>query len=190
MLDRIGGEVARATSIVRYAPGSNFSAHTHDGGEEFIVLDGVFQDEHGDYPKGTYVRNPPTTMHTPGSAEGCMIFVKLWQFDAEDRTQFRKSMSNAPAVYASGVATAVLHQDDRETVTFHDFEPGASLDVNVAGGIEALVINGRLTSGETSMEKHDWLRLPDGMPLTIGTEAPAQLWMKTGHLKHAAAPTS
>jgi len=65
MLDRIGGEVARATSIVRYAKGSHFSAHTHSGGEEFIVLEGVFQDEHGDYPVGTYVRNPPTTSHTP-----------------------------------------------------------------------------------------------------------------------------
>ncbi|HID68328.1 MAG TPA: cupin, partial [Roseibacterium sp.] len=88
MLDRIGGEVARATSIVRYAPGSKFSPHTHTGGEEFIVLDGVFQDEHGDFPAGTYVRNPPTTSHTPGSDEGCTIFVKLWQFDMEDRTQF------------------------------------------------------------------------------------------------------
>ena len=47
MLDRIGDEVARATTIVRYAPGSQFTAHTHGGGEEFIVLDGVFQDEHG-----------------------------------------------------------------------------------------------------------------------------------------------
>ena len=67
MLDRIGDEVARATSIVRYAPGSKFSAHTHTGGEEFIVLDGVFQDEHGDYPAGTYVRNPPTTSCSPSS---------------------------------------------------------------------------------------------------------------------------
>src|SRR3546814_13833638 len=67
MLDRIGGEVARATSIVRYAPGSHFSAHRHDGGEEFIVLDGTFEDEHGDYHAGTYVRNPVGTRHTPRS---------------------------------------------------------------------------------------------------------------------------
>ena len=58
-LDRIGDEVARATSIVRYAPRSRFAPHAHGGGEEFLVLDGVFQDEHGDYPAGTYVRNPP-----------------------------------------------------------------------------------------------------------------------------------
>src|SRR6202049_1917076 len=90
MLVRIGDEVARATSIVRYAPASRFSAHTHGGGEEFLVLDGVFQDEHGDYPAGSYVRNPPTTRHTPGSAPGCVLFVKLWQFDLADRTSVRR----------------------------------------------------------------------------------------------------
>src|SRR5580704_9868972 len=64
MLDRIGDEVARATSIVRYAPGSHFSPHTHGGGEEFFVLEGVFQDEHGEFPAASYVRNPPTSRHT------------------------------------------------------------------------------------------------------------------------------
>ena len=58
-LDRVGDEVARATTIVRYAPGSEFSPHTHTGGEEFVVLEGVFQDEHGDFPAGSYIRNPP-----------------------------------------------------------------------------------------------------------------------------------
>src|ERR1700680_3769184 len=60
MLDRIGDEAARATSIMRYAPHSRFAAHTHGGGGEFLALDGVFQDEHGDYLAGTYVRNPHT----------------------------------------------------------------------------------------------------------------------------------
>lgn len=108
MLDRIGGEVARATTIVRYAPDSKFSAHTHTGGEEFIVLDGVFQDEHGDFPVGTYVRNPPTTSHTPGSEEGCTIFVKLWQFDMADRTQFRKDMEAELGDPVDGVASVTF----------------------------------------------------------------------------------
>ena len=89
MLDRVGDEVARATSIVRYEPGSRFSAHTHDLGEEFLVLDGVFMDEHGDYPAGTYVRNPPGSSHAPYTEEGCTIFVKLRQFDLDDRTPVR-----------------------------------------------------------------------------------------------------
>lgn len=87
MLDRIGEELARATSIVRYAPGSHFSAHGHPGGEEFLVLDGVFSDERGDYPAGTYVRNPIGSRHAPFSREGCTIFVKLMQFDAADRAE-------------------------------------------------------------------------------------------------------
>ena len=96
LFDRIGDEVARATTIVRYAPYSRFSAHAHDGGEEFIVLDGAFQDEHGDYPTGTYVRNPPTSRHTPGAEPGCVIFVKLWQFDPDDRTHVRISWTTRP----------------------------------------------------------------------------------------------
>src|SRR5689334_2682612 len=79
MLDRIGDEVARATSIVRYAPNSHFSPHTHGGGEEFYVLEGVFSDEKGDYPVGTYVRNPIGSTHRPHSEGGCTIFVKLHQ---------------------------------------------------------------------------------------------------------------
>ncbi len=77
MLDRIGDEVARATTIVRYARNSQFSPHIHGGGEEFLVLEGVFQDEHGDYPVGTYVRNPPTSRHTPGSFSGYIILIML-----------------------------------------------------------------------------------------------------------------
>ena len=65
MLDRIGDEVARAMSLVRYVPNSAFSPHTHSGGEEFLVLSGVFADEHGEYPTGTYMRNPISTSHTP-----------------------------------------------------------------------------------------------------------------------------
>ena len=72
MLERIGGEVARATSIVRYAPNSHFSAHTHEGGEEFLVLEGVFSDEHGDFPAGSYVRNPPTSRHAPGPNQAAL----------------------------------------------------------------------------------------------------------------------
>jgi anti-sigma factor ChrR (cupin superfamily) len=60
MLDRIGDEVARATSIVRYAPGSHFSSHTHGGGEEFLVLEGVFEDETASSrPAPTSATHPP-----------------------------------------------------------------------------------------------------------------------------------
>ena len=77
MLDRVGDEVARATSIVRYAPGSWFSGHAHGGGEEILVLEGTFSDEHGHYPAGSWVRSPHGSVHTPFSDEGCLIYVKV-----------------------------------------------------------------------------------------------------------------
>ena len=189
MLDRIGGEVARATTIVRYAPKSHFSAHTHTGGEEFIVLEGVFQDEHGDFPAGTYVRNPPTTSHTPGSEPGCTIFVKLWQFDMNDRNQFRKTMADELGAPINGVATAILHSDDRETVSYRDLEAGAILEANDTGGIEVLIIDGAITEGGDDLHKGSWLRLPDGQPMkAIAGAQGAKVWMKTGHLPYAKPP--
>jgi len=191
MLDRIGTEVARATSIVRYAPGSHFSEHTHTGGEEFIVLEGTFQDEHGDYPAGTYVRNPPTTRHTPSAAEGCIIFVKLWQFDPQDRNQFRVTMDAALAPAKEGVATALLHEDDRERVTYHVVEPGAELPVGGPGGAELLVIGGRVENENLALDDGDWLRLPDRDELTLhaGPKG-AKVWIKAGHLIFARAPNT
>ena len=189
MLDRMGGEVARATSIVRYAPGSRFSAHTHRGGEEFIVLDGVFQDEFGDFPAGTYVRNPPTTAHTPGSDSGCTIFVKLWQFDPNDRNQFHKRMVDELASPVDGVATATLHEDAQEVVTYRHLDAGATLTIDAPGGIEMLVIDGSVAVASDTLGKHGWLRLPEGEALVASARpGGAKLWIKSGHLLYAKAP--
>ena len=189
MLDRIGGEVARATSLVRYVPNSKFSAHEHTGGEEFIVLEGVIQDEHGDYPVGTYVRNPPTTSHTPGSEPGCTIFVKLWQFDLDDRTQFRKNMADELEAPVNGVATAELHKDDREHVTYSHVDANTAFTNSDAGGIELLLIGGSLIVSGEELPKGGWLRLPEGQTLdAIAGSEGAKVWMKTGHLPHAKPP--
>lgn len=189
MLDRIGDEVARATTIVRYAPDSKFSAHTHTGGEEFVVLDGVFQDEHGDYPVGTYVRNPPTTGHTPRSEPGCTIFVKLWQFDMEDRNQFRKFMTDELADTVDGVATAQLHKDDRETVIYCHVDAGATLENSENGGLEMLVLAGSIVENSEVLGKGAWLRLPVGATLkAYAGDKGAKVWIKTGHLLFAKPP--
>jgi quercetin dioxygenase-like cupin family protein len=188
MLDRIGDEVARATSIVRYAPGSRFSAHIHGGGEEFVVLDGVFQDEHGDYPAGSYVRNPPTSRHAPGSAPGCTLFVKLWQFHLEDRTQVR--IDTGQVAWSSvlgrpGVELLPLFRDSREDVRLERWASGAEISLALPGGAEVLVLDGTFTEGGDRFEPQSWLRLPCGGTLratsgTLGYKA----WVKTGHLRH------
>ena len=189
MLDRIGDEVARATSIVRYAPNSAFSAHVHGGGEEFLVLDGVFQDEHGDFPAGSYIRNPPTSRHTPRSAPGCTILVKLWQFDPADRTPVRLdtgSMSFLPAPHRPGVQLIPLFRDGREDVRLERWDAGARIRMADAGGIELFVLDGGFVESEETFEPHSWLRLPPGQPLEAEAGmSGCQLWVKSGHLARA-----
>src|SRR6478609_9401663 len=186
MLDRIGDEVARATSIVRYAPGSQFSPHTHGGGEEFLVLDGVFQDEHGDFPAGSYVRNPPTSRHTPGSSSGCILFVKLWQFDPADRNEIKLNAGGLPyeaATSRPGVERLPLFRDDGEDVRLEKWMPGAAITLNAPGGAELLVLEGGFDEGGERFEPLSWLRLPTGSVLqaTAGPQG-CRIWIKTGHL--------
>jgi anti-sigma factor ChrR (cupin superfamily) len=187
MLDRIGDEVARATSVVRYAPQSRFSPHTHGGGEEFLVLDGVFEDEHGAYRAGSYIRNPPTSRHTPGSAPGCTIFVKLWQFDPADRTEVRLdtgAIRYRAALGRVGVETKPLFLDGREDVRLERWAPGAAVALDLAGGGEFLVLEGGFAEGGDEFATQSWLRLPPGGGLraTAGREG-CTLWVKTGHLR-------
>lgn len=189
MLDRIGGEVARATTIVRFAQGSQFSEHTHAGGEEFIVLDGVFQDEYGDFPTGTYVRNPPKTAHTPRSSMGCTIFVKLWQFDMDDRNQFHKTMADECANPINGIAIAQLYRDAKETVFYSELDAGAILENTDIGGVEVLVIAGSVVENGETLSKGAWLRLPSGQNLVaVAGDSGAKVWIKTGHLSYAKPP--
>jgi anti-sigma factor ChrR (cupin superfamily) len=186
MLDRIGGEVARATTIVRYAPESKFSSHVHTGGEEFIVLDGVFQDEHGDFPAGSYIRNPPESSHTPGSAPGCVIFVKLWQFDLSDRTHVRIDTNKTHFVRSTdrrGVELMPLYRDQHEDVRLERWSGGGHVKIELPGGCEVLVLSGSFVEAGELFVRHSWLRLPVDATLdaNIGNES-ATIWIKTGHL--------
>lgn len=186
MLDRIGGEVARATSIVRYQPGSAFSAHVHDGGEEFFVLDGVFQDEHGDYPAGSYVRNPPTSRHVPASAPGCTIFVKLWQFDLVDRTFTRidtNKMAWLPDPQQQGAQVMPLFNDTTEDVRLERWDGGAAITLDAPAGAEVLTLDGTFTEAGETFLPQSWLRLPrNGVANLRAGPHGAQIWVKRGHL--------
>ena len=186
MLDRIGGEVARATSIVRYAPGSAFSAHTHTGGEEFIVLEGVFQDEHGDFPVGSYVRNPPQSSHKPGSDDGCIIFVKLWQYQPEDRKHVKlrmDTMGSVPDQNNPGLSITPLFKDDYEDVSLLHFEANATAAIATPDGAELLVLEGEAQESDDTLVKNSWLRTPIGSSLQLKAgKSGAKIWMKAGHL--------
>jgi anti-sigma factor ChrR (cupin superfamily) len=186
MLDRIGGEVARATSVVRYLPGSKFSSHVHGGGEEFIVLEGVFSDERGDYPAGTYVRNPPGSAHAPFSREGCTIFVKLWQYaegDSQDVRIDTRSKKLKPGLIP-GLSGLRLHtHGDIETFLVR-WAPNTRFDAHVhPGGEEIFVLEGVFRDELGAYPQGSWLRNPSGAghhPFTEGEGA--LIYVKTGHI--------
>lgn len=186
-LDRVGDEVARATSIVRYEPGSAFSPHTHTGGEEFLVLEGVFQDEHGDYPVGTYVRNPPTSAHTPAAKDGCVIFVKLWQFDPDDRKFVSTHIDHIGRwPTRPGVDTTPLYSDSREQVGIEQWLANTTAPLFAEHGLEAFVIDGSFRLNNEHFERWSWLRLPvgDAAEVEVGPEG-ARVWVKRNHLRFA-----
>lgn len=189
MLDRIGNEKARATSIVRYEPGSYFEEHTHDGGEEYLVLDGVFSDESGDYPAGTYVRNPIGSSHKPFSEHGATIFVKLHQFDPADTEQ--KVIDTRTSAFLPGLVDGLsvlpLHQAEGENVALVHWAPNTVFNPHRHwGGEEILVLEGVFEDEHGRYPAGSWLRSPhlsQHSPFT--REEGALIYVKTGHLFQA-----
>ncbi|MEO8155763.1 MAG: cupin domain-containing protein [Rhizobacter sp.] len=187
-LERIGGEVALATSIVRYRAGSRFARHTHELGEEFLVLDGVFSDELGHYPVGTYVRNPPGSAHAPFSEAGCVIFVKLRQMRADDtdRVVVHADQRQWRSANEPGLMQATLHERPGLSVSLERLAPGSTLPATTrAGGMEVLVVEGavsRVSDDAQSLGAWGWLRQPGLRQPALGSATGALLWIKRGHL--------
>ena len=184
MLDRLGGERARATSLVRYAPDSVFPVHRHPGGEEILVLLGTFSDGSGHYGPGCYLRNPPGSAHQPASAEGALIFVKLWQMAAED-TRVARVDTQDPATWRQEDTHAVcaLHADAYEHVRLLKLPPCQPLQADTRDGAELLVLAGRLVERGLTYATHTWLRLPPGEATDIAAaDEGVTLYLKTGHL--------
>jgi len=201
MLDRIGSEKARATTIVQYKPQSSFPEHEHIGGEEFLVLDGTFKDQFGEFPAGTYVRNPIGSKHAPWvDDDGCTIFVKLLQM-AETPGEGTKSLhvtcsKEKSTKTADGLYTLDLYKNDftGERVQMYWLDPEAEFPVDeyCSLGEEIFVYKGSLEAGDDEYKKWGWLRFPavseaDEIRKTLraGSEG-AQVLRKTGHLTEKA----
>lgn len=186
MLDRVGNEVARATSIVRYAPGSGYTNHTHDGGEEILVLEGIFSDEHGDYPVGTYLRNPPGSQHQPFTRDGCTLLVKLWQFGADDHQQLKIDTQQAQwqQGLVPGLSVLPLHEHNGVNTALVRWAPNTQFSEHVhAGGEEILVLEGLFCDEFGEYPAGSWIRSPRSSKHTPFTRQDgALIYVKVGHL--------
>ena len=188
LLECAGGEVALASSIVRYRAGSRFAAHRHDLGEEFVVLEGTFCDEHGQYPAGTYVRNPPGSRHAPSSESGCVIFVKLRQMRADETMSLRAFAEDRAwaATTDAGHERARLFAQGALTVDLERLAPGARWpSCATACGEELFVVKGSLHLVEpelTVLDGWGWSRLPVRRHVGCAGAQGALVWVKRGHL--------
>ena len=185
-LDRVGDEVARASSIVRYEPGTSFAQHAHDGGEEILVLDGCFSDEQGDYSAGMYLRNPPGSRHAPFSKDGCTLFVKLRQFERSDYQELRintKASDWYPGL-VPGLSVMPLHEHQGISTALVRWAPNTVFNPHVhPGGEEIYVLDGIFHDEFGVYPKGSWIRSPrysKHAPFT-GPEG-ALIYVKVGHL--------
>lgn len=185
LLDRVGGEAARATSLVRYAPGSVFPTHAHPDGEEILVLDGVFSDDTGDHGPGTYLRNPDGSRHAPRSETGCTLFVKLRQFQAGDTGRVRID-TNAEAWrpgLVPGLNVMPLHSFGTQHTALVDWAPGTVFQPHTHwGGEEILVLSGVFEDEHGTYPAGSWLRSPHLSQHAPRAPQGARILVKTGHL--------
>lgn len=183
-LEREARESGHTTSIVQYAPGSAFADHKHPLGEEILVLDGVFSDETGDYPAGTYIRNPPGSHHAPFSEQGCTLFVKLNQFDPEDRAQIRIDTRNTEWLPGQGgLEVMPLHSFETAHTALVYWPAGERFQPHTHfGGEEILVLSGEFRDEFGIYPTGTWLRNPDQSTHHPYVEQETVILVKTGHL--------
>ncbi|MEZ4333835.1 MAG: cupin domain-containing protein [Myxococcota bacterium] len=185
MLDRVDGEVARATSLVRYAPERRFAKHVQGGGEECRILGGVFSDETGDPPTGTSVRNPIGSRHAPSSDGGRTTLVKLHAFSPDNRRAVvvdTRRPAFMPARWP-GSASLALHVFGTERTEPVRLAPGAREPLHGHDGGEAcLVLDGELADDEERHPAGTGSRRPVGSPHATFRAQGCLRWRKTGHL--------
>ena len=183
-LAREAAEHGHTTSLVRYDPGSSFSSHNHPMGEEILVLEGVFSDEHGNYPAGTYLRSPPGSSHAPYSKEGCVLLVKLDQFDAGDIEPVCIDTGNFEWLEGEGKCQIMpLHDFENENVALVKCPENTKiLPHQHFGGEEVYVLSGTLMDEYGSYTEGTWIRSPHNSEHCPYVEDETIFWIKTGHL--------
>jgi anti-sigma factor ChrR (cupin superfamily) len=184
MLERMGDEVAKATSIVRYKPDSKFQIHTHDFGEEIFVLDGIFSDENGSYPAGTYIMNPPGSSHTPFSETGCTLFVKL-RYLGPDQVD-REVVETKTAPWFQGMVPGLhvmplMKQGNGSTLV--RWAPQTYFNPHRHyGGEEIFVVDGVFEDENGRYPSGSWIRSPHMSLHKPFSKEGCTIFVKTGHL--------
>ena len=185
-LYRVGGEDGPVTSLVRYAPGGSFRPHAHPEGEEILVLDGVFADEHGDYPAGTDLLNPDGSRHAPRSGPGCLLLVRLRQYPGADRP--RIVLDTTTGLWAPGPTPGIevlplyAQAGYPERMRLERWTPGAARPRH-PDGEERFVLEGTVQDEEGVAGPGYWLRYPAGDVGPLHSATGGRLYVRVGGLR-------
>lgn len=184
-LTRADAEHGHATSVVRYDAGSDFACHQHPLGEEIFVLEGLFSDNHGDYPAGTYLRNPDGSSHAPFSEKGCTLFVKLYQMDPNDKQSVQINTHQNPWLPGQGgLLVMPLHSFGTENVALVKWPAGEMFQPHTHfGGEEVFVLSGEFVDEHGSYPAGSWIRSPHLSSHHPFVEQETLIYVKTGHLQ-------
>ncbi len=182
-------ESGQVTSVVRYEPNSTFRQHDHPEGEEILVLRGVFSDEYGDWPKGTFLLNPEGFRHAPFSKGGCVLFVKLRQFPGRDRNHVAVDTNKLDwePTSVTGVVQKTLYQQRGYSDVTHLERWAARADlgrVAYAQGAEIFVLDGEFTDEAGAYSTGHWLRFPSGSEHRPSSATGCTLYIKRSGLPY------
>lgn len=185
LMERDGGEVARATSIVRYEAGARFQSHLHELGEEILVLEGQLSDAEGDYGPGTYIKNPPGSSHAPFSDKGCTLLVKLRHLDPHD--QGRVVVDTVHAAWFPGMVPGLsvlpLSGFEGQHTAMVRWAPGTFFNPHRHhGGEEIYVVEGIFEDENGRYPAGTWLRSPHLSQHQPFSREGCLIFVKTGHL--------
>jgi len=183
-LERVAPESGHTTSLVTFAPGSSFQQHRHPLGEEIFVLKGTFSDEFGDYPMGSYIRNPPGSKHSPFSHDGCTLFVKLEQFHPDDTAHVVVRPANHQWQHGIGnLLVLSLHEFQAQHTALVYWPANEKFQLHQhRGGEEILVISGEFIDEHGHYPAGTWIRSPHLSKHFPYVEEETLILVKTGHL--------
>jgi anti-sigma factor ChrR (cupin superfamily) len=185
MIEREGDEIARATSLVRYDAGAAFAEHPHEFGEEILVLDGTFSDQHGDYPPGTYIKNPPGSIHAPFSKDGCTLLAKVRHLDPQDAGRVVVDTRRAPWFQGMvpGLTVLPLSSFGTRNTALVRWAPETFFNPHRHhGGEEIYVLEGVFEDEHGRYPAGSWLRSPHLSQHQPFSREGCLIFVETGHL--------
>ena len=163
--------------------------HDHPEGEEILVLDGVFSDEHGDWPAGTFLLNPEGFRHSPFSESGCLLFVKLRQFPGTTRRHV--VVDTHKLEWQPSAIPGVGHKALYQQTGFHDamrlerWDPQTDLGtITYERGVEFFVLEGKFADDTGDYAAGCWMRLPAGAEHHPRSAGGCTLYIKTAGLPY------